>query len=97
MMRSRAWPSFAAVGRACFEERPTEGHLGGAWELGKAPKGNKSDLVLQLQALIEGKKGHGASDADVILEMKRSVEAAAAARQVNDRPVAMAETGVAMI
>lgn len=52
------------------------------------PQGLKPDLRAQLRSLLDEKMSAGASEA-VVAEMKRLTAAAAAARQVNDRPLAL--------
>jgi hypothetical protein len=55
---------------------------------GITPKGIKSDFQEQLGTLLREKMAKGASEQAVLAEMKRTTAAAAAARQVNDRPLA---------
>ena len=53
------------------------------------PQGKKEELRVQLRSLLDQKMCAGASEADVVAEMKRTTAAAAAARQVNDRPLVL--------
>jgi hypothetical protein len=53
----------------------------------EVPKGKKDDLQEQLRSLLKEKTPEGTDQAAVIAEMKRLTAAAAAARQVNDRPL----------
>ncbi len=53
------------------------------------PTGNKPDLQKQLRGLLDEKMKKGAGEAAVVEEMRRLTVAAAAAREVNDRPLAM--------
>jgi hypothetical protein len=55
----------------------------------KTPTGNKPDLQVQLRKWLDEKMANGAAEAAVLAEMKRLTAAAAAARQVNDRPLAL--------
>lgn len=57
----------------------------------KKPKGKKAEMVQDLLDLLR-EKGKGASKESTAASMLRLTAAAAAARVVNDRPLAIAHT-----